>query len=117
MRDSNPAPEKLSFVEASHLLHLKASEFEKGSLDTSLVMRRSNMAAIQGQASRKRPRQHDAVRALADAGNHLFETLRTWRRRMRDRARLAELDERTLRDIGLTRADAAFLANKPFWRE
>ena len=36
---------------------------------------------------------------------------------MRDRARLAELDDRMLKDIGLTRADAEFLINKPFWRE
>jgi uncharacterized protein YjiS (DUF1127 family) len=43
--------------------------------------------------------------------------LREWRRRARDRAELAALDERTLADIGLTRADAEFLANKPFWRE
>jgi uncharacterized protein YjiS (DUF1127 family) len=30
---------------------------------------------------------------------------------------LAELDERMLKDIGLTRVDAEFLINKPFWRE
>jgi hypothetical protein len=29
----------------------------------------------------------------------------------------AELDDRTLKDIGLTRTDAEFLINKPFWRE
>ena len=30
---------------------------------------------------------------------------------------LAALDDRMLRDIGLSRADREFLANKPFWRE
>jgi uncharacterized protein YjiS (DUF1127 family) len=44
-------------------------------------------------------------------------TLREWRRRARDRSQLAQLDDRMLRDIGLTRADAEFLSNKPFWRE
>jgi len=36
---------------------------------------------------------------------------------MRDRNQLAELDDRMLQDIGLTRTDAEFLINKPFWRE
>ena len=35
----------------------------------------------------------------------------------RERAELAALDDRMLKDIGLTRADAEFLSNKPFWRE
>jgi uncharacterized protein YjiS (DUF1127 family) len=47
----------------------------------------------------------------------VLATFREWRRRARDRAELAGLDERMLRDIGLTRADAEFLSNKPFWRE
>jgi uncharacterized protein YjiS (DUF1127 family) len=75
------------------------------------------MAAIHLHAARVRPRQHNAIVALSDAGSHVVATLREWRRRVRDRARLAELDERLLKDIGLTRADAEFLINKPFWRE
>ena len=43
--------------------------------------------------------------------------LREWRRRARDRSHLAQLDDRMLRDIGLTRADAESLSNKLFWRE
>jgi uncharacterized protein YjiS (DUF1127 family) len=46
--------------------------------------------------------------------------LRLWRRRQRERrdlARFAQLDDRMLADIGLTRGDAEFLVNKPFWRE
>lgn len=46
----------------------------------------------------------------------IVATLREWRRRARDRGQLARLDDRMLRDIGLTRADAEFLSNKPFWR-
>lgn len=47
----------------------------------------------------------------------VFATLREWRRRSRDREQLAAFDERMLSDIGLTRADAEFLSQKPFWRE
>jgi uncharacterized protein YjiS (DUF1127 family) len=54
---------------------------------------------------------------LARAAGRIATTVREWRQRIRDRARLAELDERMLKDIGLTRADAEFLINKPFWRE
>lgn len=43
--------------------------------------------------------------------------LREWRGRAHDRAQLARLDDRMLRDIGLTRGDAEFLSSKPFWRE
>jgi uncharacterized protein YjiS (DUF1127 family) len=43
--------------------------------------------------------------------------LREWRRRLRDRHQLAGLSDLMLQDIGITRADAEFLANKPFWRE
>jgi uncharacterized protein YjiS (DUF1127 family) len=43
--------------------------------------------------------------------------LREWRRRRNGRLELARLDERMLRDIGLTRFDAEYEINKPFWRE
>jgi uncharacterized protein YjiS (DUF1127 family) len=61
--------------------------------------------------------QRRAEGGLAGAAHRVATMFREWRRRMRDRARLAELDERMLKDIGLTRADAEFLINKPFWRE
>lgn len=40
-----------------------------------------------------------------------------WRQRLRDRRALALMDERSLRDLGLTRYDAFYEARKPFWRE
>ena len=43
--------------------------------------------------------------------------LREWRRRANGRLELARLDDRMLRDIGLTRFDAEYEINKPFWRE
>ena len=42
--------------------------------------------------------------------------LREWRRRSRDRAQLASLDDRMLRDIGVSRGDVLQEINKPFWR-
>ena len=47
----------------------------------------------------------------------LREKVREWRRRAHDRAYLATLDDHMLSDIGLTKADAEYLINKPFWRE
>ena len=75
------------------------------------------MVAIHWHATRARPRQSHAVFALGDAWHHVFASLGEWRRRTRERAELAALDDRTLKDIGLTRPDAEFLSNKPFWRE
>ena len=43
--------------------------------------------------------------------------LRHWRRRKNGRLELARLDERMLRDIGLTGVDIEYEINKPFWRE
>jgi uncharacterized protein YjiS (DUF1127 family) len=48
---------------------------------------------------------------------HPFVTLRQWQRRMKERRQLAGLSDLMLHDIGITRADADFLANKPFWKE
>jgi len=39
-----------------------------------------------------------------------------WRRRSRDRSALAAMSDRSLRDIGITRYDAAYEASEPFWR-
>jgi uncharacterized protein YjiS (DUF1127 family) len=58
-----------------------------------------------------------SARSAGNAAARLFRILREWRRRSKGRAQLAALDERTLADIGISRADAEFLANKPFWRE
>lgn len=46
----------------------------------------------------------------------LFDRLLAWQDRARERAALASLDERTLKDIGLTRADAEREAARTSWR-
>lgn len=75
------------------------------------------MVSIHWHQPRSPVSRRDALSALSDAGGQVVATLREWRRRARERAELAALDDRTLKDIGLTRADAEFLTNKPFWRE
>lgn len=50
--------------------------------------------------------------ALARAADMVL----TWQERASQRAALASLDERMLKDIGLTRADAAKEVRRPFWQ-
>jgi uncharacterized protein YjiS (DUF1127 family) len=45
------------------------------------------------------------------------QVLTTWRRRARERRELANLDHRTLRDLGISPVDVRFEADKPFWRD
>ena len=42
--------------------------------------------------------------------------LHAWAERDRSRRELRELDAATLRDLGLSRADADFIGSRPFWR-
>jgi uncharacterized protein YjiS (DUF1127 family) len=54
--------------------------------------------------------------AAARYGQRLRLLLACWLQRCRQRRALARLDDRLLRDIGVTAADAAAEAAKPFWR-
>lgn len=44
-----------------------------------------------------------------------IETMLVWADRSRQRRELASMDERALKDIGLTRIDALRESSKPFW--
>ncbi len=44
------------------------------------------------------------------------KTVLQWQDRFSQRLRLTELDDRLLRDVGLSRGDVAYEAAKPFWR-
>ena len=53
----------------------------------------------------------------AQSWRHRFEaTVRLWSRRHSTRRALAKLDDHTLRDIGLTPAEARQESSIPFWR-
>jgi len=58
-----------------------------------------------------------ALDDLSDAAQWVFATLRQWRRRSREREQISRMDERMLKDIGITRGEALRLSSKPFWRE
>jgi uncharacterized protein YjiS (DUF1127 family) len=45
----------------------------------------------------------------------LWRTLLTWQRRARERDRLAAMSDYMLKDMGITRAEAAREYRKPFW--
>lgn len=46
----------------------------------------------------------------------VFDVLLLWQRRANERHALASLDDRMLRDLGLSRAEVAWESRKPFWR-
>ena len=47
----------------------------------------------------------------------IIKLLQTYQRRSIQRRELRALDERALRDIGLTRADVQYECSKPFWQD
>ena len=49
-------------------------------------------------------------------GSGFFDRLGAWRRRARERRMLSAFDDKTLKDIGLSRADIEGEVSKPFWR-
>lgn len=53
---------------------------------------------------------------LAGTFEVLGQILATWRRRSHERRELANLDARTIRDLGLSSSEVQFEASKPFWR-
>ncbi len=54
--------------------------------------------------------------ALADGLARLLRAIPLWYDRIRQRHHLMELDDRMLRDIGISRAEAVAEFDKPFWR-
>jgi uncharacterized protein YjiS (DUF1127 family) len=59
-----------------------------------------------------KPRRSYVLQAVVG----VFEHLAVWQDRRRQRFTLARLDDRMLRDIGLTYADVEGEITKPFWR-
>jgi uncharacterized protein YjiS (DUF1127 family) len=48
--------------------------------------------------------------------SYLADRLIEWQERARSRVLLGRLDDRMLRDMGLTRSDVEVETRKPFWR-
>ncbi len=53
---------------------------------------------------------------LAGTFTAFADVIGTWRQRNRERRELAQLDDRSLRDLGLNSSNVQFEVNKPFWR-
>ncbi len=56
------------------------------------------------------------VQAVDKGLGTVADTLLVWQRRHKDRLHLMSLDDRLLRDIGISYADVDREASKPFWR-
>ena len=63
------------------------------------------------------PREHKPLaRIVEDGVIRFFGRVRTWHEEARSRYDLAQLDDRMLSDIGISRATAEQKASVPFWR-
>ena len=67
---------------------------------------------VSGTTIGLRPRRSVVLGAVVG----LFDRLAVWQDRRRQRFTLARLDDRMLRDIGLTAVDVQHEISKPFWR-
>jgi uncharacterized protein YjiS (DUF1127 family) len=66
------------------------------------------------QLAPPQPKVRTAPRGVALA--RLDAVIRQWRDRAREREALAQMSDRELRDIGLSRTDILGELAKPFWR-
>ncbi|HZQ01893.1 MAG TPA: DUF1127 domain-containing protein [Reyranella sp.] len=53
---------------------------------------------------------------LAGTFTALNQIFSTWRQRSKQRRELAQLDTRSIHDLGLSTSDVQFEVNKPFWQ-
>ena len=53
---------------------------------------------------------------MSGAPLRVMDALARWQERSRSRRALLQLDDRSLSDIGVSRADAVHEAQTPFWR-
>jgi uncharacterized protein YjiS (DUF1127 family) len=75
----------------------------------------SRCAEGSGSRAAEKGRRRPALSALASAALFVVETLLAWQERVRQRRHLSGLDDRLLKDIGLSRADVQREVEKPFW--
>ncbi|MDH5354689.1 MAG: DUF1127 domain-containing protein [Gammaproteobacteria bacterium] len=60
---------------------------------------------------------YSIVRRSEEAVNSLMNTLKVWSARAADRRQLAQMNDRLLADIGLSRSDIYVEVNKHFWQK
>ena len=70
-----------------------------------------------GTVSLGRPTFGGLFQRLRAVPASALQALLVWQERARQRRHLASLDDRLLRDMGLSRADAERESALPFWRE
>ncbi len=79
-------------------------------------MTNAQCSALQRPAADASRSALNVIAGLARLPLAILETLLVWQERDQQRRHLAALDDRMLRDIGISRADAAREAAIPFWR-
>ncbi len=73
-------------------------------------------SALQSPAVDASQSARDVIARLARLPLAILGILLVWQERGQQRRHLAALDDRLLRDMGMSRADAAREAAIPFWR-
>ena len=68
-------------------------------------------------ASEPRLYGHEFIRTVQRLAGQVFTALLDWQERARQRQHLAQLDDRMLKDIGLTRLDVVRETSKAFWEK
>ena len=77
------------------------------------MIRLQYSSEVVGQAVAARPASYSQRRRVMQL---VGRVIATWMGRSRQRRALANLDDRLLEDIGITRSAAAREGAKPFWR-
>jgi uncharacterized protein YjiS (DUF1127 family) len=89
---------------------------ETWEFNMKLVLSLTTTGRRYGSVSQKTRRAAEWFRLSKAVFGRVVAVLGEWRQRSRERAQLALLDERMLRDIGVSRGEVLREVNKPFWR-
>ena len=76
----------------------------------------TNESPVRSQAPQAARSWTRFVHAVDGSLETMVDTLLTWQRRHKDRMHLMSLDDRLLRDIGISYVEVDREASKPFWR-
>lgn len=76
----------------------------------------TRLSSRPARSRRIRPQNRSAAPGLRGVVVRMIDLVLLWQERAHSRYRLAQLEDRLLRDIGINRLDALQEAAKPFWR-